>query len=152
MVRIKIKIDTREQQPLVFKNKIVESVVFGTIKCGDYGCYTPEGNELPIYFERKSLNDLYGTLSQGYERFKKEIERAKENNLKLIIILESSLTRTLQGVNYSKREPESIIKQIFTILARYNIETVFCSSREEVSEYITQYYYAHVKELTQKQV
>lgn len=143
---IKIKIDSREQQPLVFTSDLISSTEIGTIKCGDYGCIAQDGYELPIYFERKSINDLYGTLSKGYERFKKEIERSKLNNWQLIIIVESSLTRILQGVNYSQRTPQSIVRQVFTILARYNIKTVFCTSREESAEYITQFYYAHIKE------
>lgn len=147
-----IKIDNREQRPLVFESKLVKSYQKCTLNVGDYGCVLSDGYEVPVYFERKSLSDLYGTLSQGYERFKKELLRAKEQNKKLILIIESSLTRVLQGVGFSQRTPESITYQIFTISLKYDLGIVFTTSREESSLYITNYYYAISKEYNLKKL
>lgn len=147
-----IKIDNREQRPLVFDSKLIESVQKCTLNVGDYGCCLSDGYEVPVYFERKSISDLYGTLSQGYDRFKKELLRAKEQNKKLILIIESSLTRVLQGVGFSQRTPESITYQIFTISLKYDLEIVFTTSREESSIYITNYYYAYSKEYNIKKM
>lgn len=146
---MKILIDTREQKPLVFNHKFITSVEVKGLNVGDYGAMSSEFLH-PVVFERKSINDLYGTLSQGYERFKKEIERAKEQNTKIIIIVEGSLKRILMGTAFSKRTPESIIYQLFTIRVRYDVETVFCSDRLEMSEFITQFYIAHHKEYLDK--
>lgn len=148
---MKIIIDTREQKPLVFNHKSITTVEVKGLSVGDYGAMSSEYQH-PIVFERKSINDLYGTLSQGYERFKCEIERAKEQNTKIIIIVEGSLKRILMGTAFSKRTPESIIYQLFTIRARYGVETVFCSDRLEMSEFITQFYIAHHKEYLDKNV
>lgn len=147
-----IKIDNREQRPLVFESKLVKSYQKCTLNVGDYGCVLSDGYEVPVYFERKSISDLYGTLSQGYERFKKELLRAKEQNKKLILIIESSLTRVLQGVGFSQRTPESITYQIFTISLKYDLGIVFTISREESSTYITNYYYAISKEYNLKKM
>ncbi len=142
---IKILIDTREQLPLEFKHKFVSSVSTGKLNVGDYAAEFINGYRPPVVFERKSLGDLYGTLSAGYERFKCEIERAKEAGTQIIIIVEGSLTRVGQGIGYSNRTPASIIYQIFTLLAKHGIWTIFCSNRDEASEYITQFYIAHEK-------
>lgn len=147
---MKIIQDTREQAPLVFKHKSIKEVIIKGLNIGDYGGVTDSGFEFPMVFERKSIGDLYGTLSQGYERFKKEIERAKVNNKQIIIIVENNLSRVLQGTGYSQRTPESLVYQIFTILVRHGVQTVFCKDREETAEYITQFYIAHEKHYEDK--
>lgn len=142
--------DSREQSPLIFKHKSIKEVIVKGLDTGDYGAITDCGFEFPMYFERKSIGDLYGTLSQGYSRFKKEIERSKEKNTQLIIIVEKNLSNVLNGAPYSERTPESIVYQIFTILVRHGVQTIFCKDREDVSEYITQFYIAHEKEYIDK--
>jgi ERCC4-type nuclease len=99
-----------------------------------------------VVFERKSINDLYGTLSKGYSRFKQEIERSKGLRILLIIIVEGSLRRVLSGCSNSRRTPISIVYQLFTLRVRYGIETVFTNTREEMSQYITHYFLAEEKE------
>lgn len=148
---MKIIIDTREQKPLVFNHKFITSVEVKGLNVGDYGAMSSEYVH-PVVFERKSINDLYGTLSGGYERFKAEIERAKEQNTKIIIIVEGHLKRILMGTAFSKRTPESIVYQLFTLRVRYDVETVFCANREEMAEYITQFYIAHHKEYLDKTI
>lgn len=143
---MKIIIDTREQSRLNFKHKSITEVIVKGLNVGDYAALFSADFQPPIVFERKSINDLYGTLSQGYERFKKEIERAKEKNIQIIIIVEGNLSRVLQGCGYSQRTPESIVYQIFTIWVRYGIQTIFCKDSEEMAEYISQFYIAHYKE------
>lgn len=146
---MKIIVDSREQRPLVFNHKLITEVEVKGLSFGDYGAMS-SGYQHPIVFERKSLNDLYSTLSNGYLRFKREIERAKEQNYKIIIIVEGSLKRILMGTVFSHRTPESIIYQLFTIRVRYDVETVFCPTREDMSEYITQFFIAHEKEYLDK--
>jgi len=147
-----ILVDTREQKQLDFKHKFIKGIKTTCLNVGDYCASFSSIYDCPVVFERKSIADLYGTLSQGYERFKRELERAKENDIKLIIIVEGNLHRVLHGTPYSQRTPESIVYQLFTLRARYNIETVFCKDREEMAEYITQYYIAHKKEYDDNQL
>ena len=148
---MKIIIDTREQKPLVFNHRFITDVEVKGLSVGDYGAMSLEYVH-PVVFELKSINDLYGTLSGGYERFKAEIERAKEQNTKIIIIVEGHLKRILMGTAFSKRTPESIVYQLFTLRVRYDVETVFCANREEMAEYITQFYIAHHKEYLDKTI
>lgn len=133
-----------------FKHKSITEVIIKGLNVGDYTAITDCGFQFPMVFERKSIADLFGTLSKGYERFKKEIERSKEQNIQLIIIVEGSLSRVLTGTSFSQRTPESLVYQIFTIRARHNIETVFCKDAQDAAEYITQFFISHEKEYLDK--
>lgn len=109
---------------------------------GDYGCQFKDNYIPPIFFERKSLPDLYSTLSSGYKRFKKECNKAIENKIALIIIIEASLTRINNGCERSERKPEEIVKQLFTLYVKHGIPFVCCNDRKESSLYITNFYIA----------
>ena len=139
---MKIIIDSREQKKLEFDCP----AVIECLSVGDYSCRFDDGHVPPVVFERKSKNDLYGTLSMGYQRFKYEIELSKEQKISLIIIVEGSLRSVLSGCTNSKRTPISLVHQIFTIRVRYGIETVFCNTREEMSQYITHTFLALERE------
>ena len=53
-------IDTREQRPLKFKEgKIFTEIKSECLPYGDYACEL-DGFRFPLFFERKSLGDLFG--------------------------------------------------------------------------------------------
>ena len=87
----KIYIDTREQQPLDIMGIHTE------VKGLKYGDYTLSNKELTCncYIERKSIQDLIGTLSGGYERFCDEIERAESENANLVVLVENDYNASL---------------------------------------------------------
>lgn len=83
--KLKIVIDTREQTPWAFPDYLVESRR-GTLPTGDYALEGDSG----FAIERKSLDDFLGTISSGWERFKREIERMKQSEFPAkIIVVES---------------------------------------------------------------
>ena len=154
----KIFIDSREQLPLDFNCK---SEVKG-LKFGDYSFYDADkaGN---TFIERKSLNDFIGTLSGGYERFEREIIRAKEANAYLIILVEEDLSRAIKfniidsvykkGVRIT---PEFVFHNVRELTQKYDhiqflfikdrasapkmVETIFCYG-SELRKIDIQYYY-----------
>ena len=134
--------DSREQTPLKFNHQYITGVKVMKLNVGDYQCQFTDGHIPPISFERKSLNDLAGSLSKGYRRFKKEILRAKENNIQLIIIIEGSLSRIIKGIPQCERCGDDILQQLNTIMERYNIPYVPLNNREELSRYITERFLA----------
>lgn len=83
MDRLQIVIDTREQTPWAFDPSKVSTKI-GTIKTGDYAI---EGDSF-FGIERKSLDDFLGTVSTGWERFLREIERMNQAawSAKIIIV------------------------------------------------------------------
>lgn len=139
---MRILVDTREQKPLSF----LEETSVEVLPYGDYCAAFSGDTRSSTFFERKSIGDLYGTMSKGYERFKKEMAKAKANNDKLIIIVEGTFLDVLQGYKHSLRNPSTILKQLFTIRVRHGVETVFCSSRNEMARYIVHYYQAQYSE------
>ena len=146
-----ILIDTREQKPLDFSHEYITEVKIEKLLCGDYGCEYKDNSRCPIYFERKgSMSDLFNTMGQGYPRFKKEIIRAKENNIRLILIIEGSLTKVLTGCERSYLDGFSIVRKLFTLWLRYGLYPVFCRNEEEMVKYITEFYLAYGREFIDK--
>lgn len=77
----KILIDTREQQPLSFKNS--ESY---KLDVGDYGAISKDYDY--TYVDRKSFGDFCGTTTVGYSRFCKELDRCRALGCYLFIVIE----------------------------------------------------------------
>ena len=76
--------DSREQQPLVITAYPVE---VATLPVGDYGVKSFSDWENPRFIiERKSLDDLCGSLGQGRERFMREIEKMRQFGFRALII------------------------------------------------------------------
>ena len=76
--------DTREQKPLHFENINTKEVKL------DFGDYTLGGKGFSyVFVDRKSESDFKGTMSQGFERFCRELERAREFKSYLFIVVES---------------------------------------------------------------
>lgn len=124
----KIVIDTREQKPLALLNKVT-----GTLKFGDYAL---DGNN-SICFERKSLSDLVGTLGKGYERFCRELQRAKEAGSYLIVLVEKDINSALSfhkefETRYAKVTPEHIFRNMRELIYQFdNVQFVFAKDRKE---------------------
>lgn len=137
-----ILIDTREQLPLEFKHRYITDVKQETLSVGDYAVRFNDGHTPPFRFERKGVGDLFGTLGQGYKRFKREIIRSQELKLQMFLIIEGSLSQILCGYEHSTIEGISIVKKLYTLWIRHNVQPIFCKSRSEMSEYITQFYLA----------
>lgn len=70
MNQLRIIIDTREQTPWGFPDDEVIAVR-GTLTAGDYALDKDDR----FAIERKSLDDFLGTISTGWERFNRELER-----------------------------------------------------------------------------
>ena len=145
---MQIIIDTREQDMLSFRKEC--NPIREKLDVGDYGCKI-DGNLLPVSFERKNLSDLFGTLSGGYDRFKKEINRASELGTMLVLAVECPLSEVKKGIKHSSRDPKSLIKQCFTLMVRYKVPCMFFSSRWDMAEYITQVFFAFEREHNERE-
>src|SRR5690349_5556133 len=79
---LQIIADTREQQPLWLPPLCKKQ----TLVVGDY---TTEKLKRKFIIERKSPGDLYGTITKGHPRFKREIKRALDKKIELVVFVES---------------------------------------------------------------
>lgn len=139
---MKIIIDSREGLPLKFNHPFITEVITEKLDVGDYGVRFEDGHEPPFYFDRKSIGDLYGTMGNGYERFKSCIVRSQERNVRLFLIVEGSLTDVFKGYEHSTIEGCSIVYKLFTLWVKYGVQPIFVCNRKEMSDYIVQFFIA----------
>jgi hypothetical protein len=126
-----IYIDTREQMPLV----IDYPTEIKGLKFGDYAINDPENK---CYIERKSISDFIGTMSGGYDRFCREIERSIAAEANLIVLVERPLQECLsfQYLNYVSKKikvtPEFVFFNVRELIQKYNnVQFLFVDGREE---------------------
>ena len=93
---VEIHIDTREQKPLFFKNSRSNKL--------DFGDYTMGGSNYSYtYVDRKSESDFKGTMGVGFKRFTNELQRAKDFNAYLYVVIEKSLPQIIKNNAYLKK-------------------------------------------------
>ena len=87
---MKILIDQQEKLPLPFVvGGNITKVITKHLPFGDYWCEFENGKEMSIMFERKSMQDMFATLSNedGIRRHKEKIARAEKMDCKLFCII-----------------------------------------------------------------
>lgn len=142
-----VLVDTREQAPLRFAAGVVTRSE--TIRVGDYALAQPHDAGLRI--ERKSLSDFCGTMSgrkvkherktkvtvdSAFARFDRELARAVEANLYVVMIVESDINEA-QSFNYLpqfrhlKVSPHYVMHQLRDLLTRYplHFQALFVDGR-----------------------
>ena len=120
---MKIITDTREQLPLFDEE-------FRALNVGDYTTLKLLDK---FHIERKSLLDLYQTLTSGNNRFKYELFRAAYRRTKLVVYVEGSFEdfinkRFPKGSErkFSKDGLETLVK---TFQKKYFLEFNWCKNR-----------------------
>ncbi len=130
--------DTREQTPVRFPGD--RRVIIDTLNVGDYALADP--HDVGVRIERKSISDFCGTLSarkvtrkggrkgdgttedSAYDRFDRELARAKDAGLYVVMMVEGSLS-TVQSVNYLpqykwiKASSDYLFHNLRELLAKY---------------------------------
>jgi DNA excision repair protein ERCC-4 len=124
-----IIVDSREQKPFHFEG---HTLIESKLEYGDYSLHP--NNKLAV--ERKSLSDLYGTLSGGKERFEREIQKAKKLEGYIVVMVESTLNNMMyQKQKFGKASGEFIAHNMRQLLRKYdNLQFVFCDGREEARD------------------
>ena len=128
-----IIIDTREQLPLWDPDKfhIIRQKL-------DEGDYTTENLLNKAHIERKSGIDLYGSIIQGHDRFRKEILRAIEKKIKFAIFVECPeqmfYNKRFKGGYRLKCSSRRLRKIITTMRERYSLEFVWCEDRDDMMD------------------
>lgn len=129
-----IKSDTREQLALDFGKFKNISSVRGTLKTGDYSI---QGYEDQITFERKSVQDLVGTLTSGHTRFLREMERMRSFKAKYILIEHTpDILYNYCAKHGWQRKFNTIIQSLLAYACHYQVRVRFCKDREDMAEYI----------------
>lgn len=131
------------------------------LKTGDFTiCVQLQNNEQinfqdKIVIERKaSLGELVGNLNDkktldknGLNRFERELKRSKDQNIKMIILVEvgEGYSKANQGVFrhdvLSKMRPLSYQAKIFSLKARYGFELVYLDKRDSAKYIYEELFY-----------
>ena len=134
----KIIIDTREQEPYIFDDSIIQ--VKQALAAGDYSL---EGFENKVAVERKSLQDFIGTIIKGRKRFYKELNKLKTYDAACVVV-EANYRDIICGSYRSEANPNSIIGTIATIIIDFGVPIYFCSDRQAAGrftkEFLVKYY------------
>lgn len=137
--------DTREKAPI----KLGLKTLVATVSEGDYMLDTTHDQGVRI--ERKSLGDLCGTMSQravekvggedsNFERFGRELERAKRKGLYVVMVVETDLTSALgleflPQMRWSKVTASHVFKNLRDLLVQYptTFQAIFADGRKEAA-------------------
>ena len=128
--------DTKEQEVLSFDHcEGIDKVEDIGLLYGDYSAMI-DGQQVPVFFERKAMGDLFSTMTHGYERFKKEMARAKGHGHKLILITEGTYSDVKEGYSHSEYSGESMVKKLHMLEVKYDLAWWPCESRRVMTERI----------------
>ena len=139
---MQIYVDTREKERAIVKimayfNENNIKTIPHSLWVGDYQSFD---NSYLIIDRKQNLSELYQNLCHQHERFKNELLRAIEANIKLIILIEhGGKIKSLEDVktweNPRKKQNlyawggERMYRTMKTIADKYGIEYVFCDKR-----------------------
>lgn len=126
--------DTREKDGCGWKFRASPNCAGMEIEKLDTGDYSVKGFEHLIMVERKSIGDLWGTLTAGKERFINEMERARIIPARYLII-EGNVGDIDKGYKYSKVSPEFIHGYLISLQVKYGIHVVFAGRQDQAQTY-----------------
>lgn len=116
-----ILVDTREQTPWEFDGKLC-LVKAATLATGDYSV---EGHHRTgVVIERKSLLDLYGSMTSGRVRFLAELARMRAFEYKALIV-EAEVGRVLLGSARTMVSPARMVRSVHEECVRHGISLHF---------------------------
>lgn len=144
--------DSREGEPIT----LPRATRVEALSVGDYALAPPYDKGIRI--ERKSLSDMCGTLSQrkmerktkkgitehnSFDRFDRELARAQEQGLYVVMVVEASITDAqrfdyLPQTQWVKASPKYLFHNLRTLLIRYPLtfQCVFADGRVEMARVI----------------
>ena len=121
----------KHQLKHTYWEKIGQKYIRSKLYVGDYARLD---NQTVCIDTKKELSEVAQNIcGKSHERFREEVIRAKENNIKLIILVESAWDRETAwnwSSKYTKVKGATIMKAIMSMEKRYGVEFIFCSKRE----------------------
>lgn len=121
--------DTREQLPFRFDAEKVRVEV----ACLPAGDYSVKGYECRVAVERKSLEDLVGTVIRAKGRFERELDKLVECD-RAWIVVEGSLTDLHEHHFRSMVHPSAVIGSCVAIAVDYGIPVLWADDAEKAAD------------------
>ena len=137
-----IIVDSREKKWDHIRKYFEANGIEFEIKKLDAGDYfsTDQGD---IVVDRKqNLQELCGNLSKGNGniiRFTNECRRAKEQGIRLVVLIEGTNCQTVKDVSgwkskYTKHSGKWLTDKMFNLTVSYNVEWQFCKKNETATK------------------
>lgn len=129
----RIVVDTREQRPLNFgRLPLVRKKL-------DFGDYSLRGFESRVAVERKSIQDLWGTLSQpvAWARFEREMQRAQLAGCRVHVVVEGHVGSVLVGNGRVALQPLRLMDRLWETCHMYGMGATFACGRVEAGHVVT---------------
>lgn len=150
--------DSREQLPLTFTPCVGVEYLVSALGVGDYSAsYTIEGKDIEStsVVERKSIGDLFGSYTSGYDNERKKFLRAIEAKKKFILAIEGTITDILRGHSYmkggkeytSRKDGMTMFRQLMSCSNKYGVQIWFCNTRKEMGTIVQEFFLAEERML-----
>ena len=133
---INIIIDSREQSPLKFPPHI--TTIIEKLNYGDMSLVMNQ----KVSVDRKTLSDMAGTMSAGFERFERELQRAKDEKGYLVLLVEESFNNFkaipyLPHTKQIKASPEFLMKRMRMLYEEFdNFQICFTDGRTHAAKVV----------------
>jgi ERCC4-type nuclease len=134
-----ITVDTREQQPWDFRSVVIAAVPFEVVTAAlETGDYAALGDSLlakpadQAVIERKSLVDLYHSVSQGRVRLEAEFKRMQAYGYAALVV-EADLATVMRPNDALRHktymQPKALLASLLAWSQRYGVHLHFCPDR-----------------------
>ncbi len=121
---IRVVVDTREQAPLDITDYPTERA---TLPVGDYGIAGFSDWDNPAFIvERKSLDDLVGSLTTGRDRFIRECEKMRAFRFHALVIEAREEDVTCHRYQ-SAATPQSVLQTLCALQVRAGLHILWCA-------------------------
>jgi ERCC4-type nuclease len=132
-----VVIDTREQAPYTFDDysNWIGGVEVRALKTADYSI---AGYESVIAVERKTLQDIVGSLMHGRERFLRELDRLASFRSKCLCIeaTRTELKSPYQFAEAVKAHPNGVVGSLDALMAKFGIPIHYGDNRQLSEEFV----------------
>lgn len=130
---ITVHVDTREKYPFQFKNLVYNKL--------DFGDYTAGGDHYSKTFvDRKSVGDFFSTFGSqsNFDRFKREIQRCREFDSFLFVIVEGTIedletfsnkSKFHSGSNFAFHNVRDLLVNDYKF-----VQFLFCKNRKDAND------------------
>lgn len=137
-----IVVDTREKKWDHIRKYFEANGIEFEIKKLDAGDYFSTDQGDVVVDRKQNLQELCGNLSKGNGniiRFINECRRAKEQGIRLVVLIEGTNCQTVKDVSgwkskYTKHSGKWLTDKMFNLTVSYDVEWQFCKKNETAAK------------------
>lgn len=138
----RVLVDTREQRPFTFsgtwdsplaRGKLITiETIRATVPIGDYSI---EGMTDRIGIERKSKEDIYGSIAQRRANFVERLERMSKIDFAAVVVEAEWAELLSDPPRHTQYRPKSLSRTILAWMTRYPVHWIMAPSREHAEKF-----------------